>query len=66
MSALQDWITPSAAVAELGIPIESIAMYMQAGQFKTSVICGQLVVHRAEVAALALAMRAGLCGEGCE
>jgi hypothetical protein len=35
MSGPTDWITPAAAVAEFGIPIESIAMYMRAG------LCGE-------------------------
>ena len=65
MSGPKDWLTPSACAAEYGIPIDIIGLHIQTGKIATGAVCGQLVVRRAEVAALALELRAGLC-EGCD
>jgi hypothetical protein len=59
------WITPSAAAKVHGIPLDLINQSIMYGRLEARRICGECVIPKAEVTALALRLKGGRC-DACE
>ena len=55
---LYDWQTVGSVVTDPGIPVEIIDREIMRGRLRVAYVCGERIVNRAEVQALALEMRA--------
>ena len=60
---LDEWQTAASVATDPGIPVEIIDREIMRGRLRVAYVCGERIVNRAEVRALALEMRAE---RGCD
>ena len=61
-----DWWTLGAAIKESGLPAPMLEGAVLAGRLEVLAVCGELLLRKAEVKALALSLRAERECAGCE